>query len=192
MGKMNKDGYSLIEMVISVAVSVVVMMGLVTIMSYVSRSMSVTEAKVSLQDEAKDAMNHLSSYAAEASSFQFNVIDGKQVLALTKKTVETKTAVPVSGTGATVDTKTETCFYWRDGGKLYFASYGEPGVAMVSLPSDQEHILAEDVVDFQCSSKVDETDESRILKKKVLHVELKMKSTNAEVSSSDDVYLRNQ
>ncbi len=190
--KKNKNGYSLIEMVISVAVSAIVMMGLVTIMGYVSRSMSVTEAKVSLQDEAKDAMNHLSGYAEESSSFQFVDIDGKQVLALTKKIVETKTAVPTSGTAATVDTRSETCYYWMDSGKLYFASYGESGVSMYSLPSDKKHILAEDVVDFQCRSKVDETDESRILKKKVLHVELKLESANAEMSSSEDVYLRNQ
>ena len=50
--KMNKEGFSLIELVIAMAVTVVVMSGIITLIAYSTRSMNLTQARAALQVQA--------------------------------------------------------------------------------------------------------------------------------------------
>lgn len=68
MKKMNKEGFSLIELVIAMAVTVVVMSGIITLIAYSTRSMNLTQARAALQDQAKDSVNHISTRVMEGGS----------------------------------------------------------------------------------------------------------------------------
>lgn len=68
MRKMNKEGFSLIELMIAMAISVIVMAGIITLIAYSTRSMNLTQARAALQDQAKDSVNHISTHVMEGNS----------------------------------------------------------------------------------------------------------------------------
>lgn len=68
MKKMYKEGFSLIELMIAMAITVIVMAGIITLIAYSTRSMNLTQARAALQDQAKDAVNHISTRVMEGNS----------------------------------------------------------------------------------------------------------------------------
>lgn len=68
MIKKNKEGFSLIELMIAMAVTVIVMAGIITLIAYSTRSMNLTQARAALQDQAKDSVNHISTRVMEGNT----------------------------------------------------------------------------------------------------------------------------
>ena len=74
MNKLNqvvhgkKEGFSLVEMMIAMAVSVIVITGIISLIAYSTRSMSITQARAALQDAAKDSVAHISTHVMEGES----------------------------------------------------------------------------------------------------------------------------
>ncbi len=64
----EKEGFSLVEMVIAMAVTVIVMAGIISLIAYSTRSMSITQARAALQDAAKDSVAHISTHVMEGDS----------------------------------------------------------------------------------------------------------------------------
>ena len=64
----QKEGFSLIELMIAMAITVIVMAGIITLIAYSTRSMNLTQARAALQDQAKDSVNHISIHVMEGSS----------------------------------------------------------------------------------------------------------------------------
>lgn len=190
--KKMRNGYSLVELLIAVAISTVVLLGLLAILGYGLRSMGRTQAKVELQNEAKDVMNHITSYAME-SSVKLEWRDSSKSLLIVNKKYNLDDSE---------DTASETRYvYWQSGNELYFAGVNDP--TAVSPDPDkitdaepyptadpgndyEKFLLAENVTDFEC--KIVKPNEGS--EKCELEVTLKMDNGTAEYESTKTVYLR--
>ena len=64
--KLNNKGFSLVELLLAVVISTVVFGAITALIAFSSRSMRDTNARVELQNQAKDALNHIESYSLEA------------------------------------------------------------------------------------------------------------------------------
>ncbi|MBO4396688.1 MAG: type II secretion system protein [Eubacterium sp.] len=71
MGKPNKvrEGFSLIEMIIAMAIVGFVMSGVILLMSYSTNTMRRTSNMVNLQNQVKDALLHITTYLQEGNDF---------------------------------------------------------------------------------------------------------------------------
>ena len=169
--KLNNKGFSLIELLIALAVSAIVMTVILALMGYTSNQMAMTQQKVSIQDEAKDILNHIVNYGQEGSSAEWSDSGVKHLII---RNNSDKAAI-----------KRKEVVYWFIGNEMYFASTEDVNVA--SLAADKKHLLGENVEDFICEVK--ENSES---KTKYITVDLKMKTEKANMSCTNNVYLRNQ
>ena len=61
MKQKSKEGFSLVEMLIALAASSIVMLAIMMIMGFCTSTMRRTQQRVDLQEQAKDAMNHISA-----------------------------------------------------------------------------------------------------------------------------------
>ena len=161
----------MVELLIALAVSAVVMTVILALMGYTSNQMSITQQKVSIQDEAKDILNHIVNYGQEGSSAEW--FDGGVKYLV------------IHNDSDTVDVKRKEVVYWFIGKELYFASTED--VNLASLSADKRHLLGENVDDFECNV-VDNADSNT----KYIKVDLKMKTEKANMSCTNNVYLRNQ
>lgn len=66
--KLNNKGFSLVEILIAVAVSTIVFGAITALIVFASNSSRQTNARITLQNEAKDAVNHMEAYIIEAQS----------------------------------------------------------------------------------------------------------------------------
>lgn len=66
--KLNNKGFSLVEVSIAVAVSTIVFGVITALIVFASNSSRQTNARITLQNEAKDAVNHMEAYIIEAQS----------------------------------------------------------------------------------------------------------------------------
>lgn len=64
--KLNNKGFSLVELMLAVLISTIVFGAITALIAFSSGSMRETNARVELQNQAKDAMNHIESYSLEA------------------------------------------------------------------------------------------------------------------------------
>ena len=64
--KLNNKGFSLVELMLAVVISTVVFGAITALIAFSSRSMRDTNARVEIQNQAKDALNHIESYSLEA------------------------------------------------------------------------------------------------------------------------------
>lgn len=64
--KLNNKGFSLVELMLAVVISTVVFGAVTGLIAFSSRSMKDTNARIKLQNQAKDALNHVESYILEA------------------------------------------------------------------------------------------------------------------------------
>lgn len=178
----------MVELMIAIAVSSTVMLAVIALLGYGSRSLNLTQAKVALQDQAKDAINHISSYCMEASEVEWDT--GHKVLTVKKDKIKNE------GEAEAKVESVDTYLYWFQGEAVYFASLADLAAAegvepsefsFSSLTADKKHLLADKVKNFECEITEDEK-----TKRKILHVQMKMKDEISEFSCEKDIFMRNQ
>jgi len=188
MKREYKEGFSLVEMLIAMAITGILMVALISLMGYSTRNMRQTQERVSLQEQAKDAFNHIAAYAMEATTFEWD--DANKALKVTRTEVD--------DTADKAKTATEVdYYYWQVDDKIYFAS--EQALADEAGETDLEaftpsyaaaanHLMAENVDSFSCEKKEPDTSENKAR----LFVTLGMASDMATYESTRDVCMRNQ
>lgn len=167
-----RDGFSLVEMLIAMAVTSIVLIALLMILSYSMRSANITEARTGVQDAAKDAMNHISSHVQEANHMKW---DKDHALFILQEDVYVTTA------GKKKLEKKDKYYYYAGGGKLYFKNVSDGDY---TLEYDNSHLLASDVDTFEAEPDKNENT--------VVHVKLEMKNSLASFSCSQDAHIRNK
>lgn len=191
MKKSKRSGYSLVELMIAMAISTIVLAGLLALLGYGTHNMRVAQALVALQNRAKDATNHISTYIMEASEIEWD--DHNKILTVTKKSVPQEIKQEPSGVWKYPDPVVEKCYYWKGTGKdaIYFAKHDKvldpSDNTKVILTPKQEFLLADDIQEFDC-----EIQEDKNTGKKVLHLEIKLSDSITEFTCKKDVYMRNQ
>lgn len=174
MKQLQREGYSLLELIIAAAISVIVLGGLISLLSFGARNMRLTQARVALQNQAKDATNHISTYVMEASEVFWD--EDKNVLTIRQDKTGLDNKVESS----------EQFFYWRFGDGIYFARESE--VDPAALTADKKHLLLDHVTGFDCEVKVN-GDTGR----EFLHVGMKLADADiAEFECEKDISMRNQ
>lgn len=173
--KVNRDGYSLVELLIASAISAVVLGGLITLLAFGTSNMNRTQTRVALQNQAKDAIRHMSTYVMEADDTKWD--DTKKMLTVIKNKVKEDDTVE----------ETEKCFYWRSGEGIYFGKESAGVNPDGTLPSDTKHLLVDKITDFQC--KVEKDGKTG---KKIVHLSMKLEDDSAKFECDQDVSMRNQ
>ncbi|MCM1246495.1 MAG: type II secretion system GspH family protein [Roseburia sp.] len=64
--KLNNKGFSLVELLLAIVISTIVFGAVTALMAFSSNSMRDTEARIEVQNQAKDALNHMESYILES------------------------------------------------------------------------------------------------------------------------------
>lgn len=174
------EGFSLVEMLIAVAVSAIVMTALLALLGYTMRSTSQTQTRVAIQNEAKDAANHMVSHTIEGNHVTWKASQNLMIIERDEEVDETDPS------GVTVKKlkKKETYYYYLSGSNLYFKNVSGGDT---SLTADKKHLLCEDVESF--SAKPDDEDESTV------HIELKLNKDLASeyvFECKQDVHIRNK
>lgn len=183
--KGNNKGFSLVELLIAIAVSSLVMLTMLALWSYATNQMAKANQKVQIQNEAKDIMNHIITNVQEGSEAEYREVGYGPSAVRYLKVVNNSDDVP--------DNKKEIV-YWNIGNKIYYASTdtycsASNTVTIATLSSDDTHLLGDYVDGFVCDIK-----ENAQSKTKYIDVKLDMKATNETVtmSASDKIYMRNQ
>ena len=170
-----RAGYSLIELMIAMAISAIVLTAIIGLIGFATRNMRITQTSVDLQNQAKETLNHMTTYVMEGSRVEWD--DNKKRLTITKDKI-----------GA--DHKPESSlasYYWQDGDAVYFAKDTETKKAV--LTSDKKHLLLDHVKDFTCEKKEDKEKKQ----KDILHISLQLKNEDmAEITCEKEVVMRNQ
>lgn len=143
--KLNDKGFSLIELMLAVVVSTIVFGAITALIAFSSRSMRDTNARVELQNQAKDALNHMESYGMEAERAYWDdtekllilfgaphvddsVVPGTTPEPTSQKMAEDIIAGLCDGTKTLADIKDMKCdsyVYWFADGSVYFAKCSE-------------------------------------------------------------------
>lgn len=89
--KLNNKGFSLVELMLAIVISTIVFGVVTALIAFSSRSMRDTEARIELQNQAKDAMNHMESYALESERAYWD--DSQKLLILFTDEKEAKTMI---------------------------------------------------------------------------------------------------
>lgn len=168
----NNEGFSLVELLVAIAISLVVLSTILALLTYSSNQMADTQAKVKLQDESKDMVNHITNVAMEGSKAEWKNESGIDFLVIE------------NDSDAAEPTRKEVV-YWHIGTNVYFASTTE--VSLDALTADKMHLLAESVASFK--GEVKENEQS---KRKIITLDIKMANERASMECSNNVYLRNQ
>lgn len=174
MRRLEREGYSLVELMITMAITSIVLGGLIMLLSFGARNVRLTQARVALQNQAKDAINHISTYVMEASDIQWDA--GTGVLTIVKDKI---------GLDNNVES-TERFLYWKSGKGIYFARESE--VDPAALTADKKHLLLSDTLVFNC-----EVRENSDTERKILHVVIDLSDEDvAEFKCEKDIFMRNQ
>lgn len=189
MRKGKREGYSLVELLVAMAVSAIVLSTLIALLSYGAHNMRRAHELAALQNQSKDASNHISSYVMEASDVEWD--DTKKVLTVIKETVPQEKDVD----GTYPEKVTEKCYYWlgKDAegiGGIYFAKHSKVAdpsdASKVVLTSKTDYLLTDDIQSFSCEVKKDNK-----TKKEMLHFELELQKNDTKFQCKKDIYLRN-
>lgn len=201
MEKMNKEGYSLVELLIAISVSAIVMLAVIGLLGYGSQSMNQTQAKVALQEEAKDSLNHIAAYVQESTdgAWDDTTHANGDLLALMKKKIKNDGNAKVTETVSTED----IYYYWYlpASKTVYFATrktlLEEQGVpaadldtdmtTVVDLKNEKKHMLVEHVNNFK-AKVIEDTD----TKNKTVHITMKLKDDVSQYECERDINMRNQ
>lgn len=177
----GKKGYSMVELLIALAITGIVMSVVILLLSYGARSMNRTQARVALQDQAKDAMKHMTSYIMEATDVQWDEAAKQLVLQKDKygadgmiASTETYAYMQVSSFSGASDA--------IEGGSLHFQKDPSSGFL-----AQMDNFLTDKVDDFSCEIKKDAKSG-----RKVVHLTLYMKDNYSEFQCDKDIAMRNQ
>jgi len=75
-----RAGYSLIELMIAMAISAIVLTAIIGLIGFATRNMRITQTSVDLQNQAKETLNHMTTYVMEGSHVEWD--DNKKHLLL--------------------------------------------------------------------------------------------------------------
>ena len=67
-----RAGYSLIELMISMAISAIVLTAIIGLIGFATRNMRITQTSVDLQNQAKETLNHMTTYVMEGSHVEWD------------------------------------------------------------------------------------------------------------------------
>ena len=199
--KLNNKGFSLVEVLIAVAVSTIVFGAITALIVFASNSSRQTNARITLQNEAKDAVNHMEAYIIEAQSVVWD--STSDALVLVKDSADAKEVKTSNDTLSNVgpkvsvfNTAKKTFVYWYDktAKKLFFgecrtmASDQTNTVDLTgSLQTDDMYLLSDNVEDFTCKLVKNKKSD-----KYTVNFSVKFKDSVSEYSLDKCVYLRNQ
>ncbi len=202
--KLNNKGFSLVEVLLAVAISTIVFGAITAMMIFATNSMRDTSDKVALQNQVKDAMNHIESYCMEAedASWQKVSAGGQMVDALIvfEKRKDVK-PIRTTSEGAVKAEEVENLesyayVYWlmdddsdaSNGKCLYFGKCSKDGdIKLATLTAADRYLLADGIEKFEC--KIDKNKKSG---KYQIDLKLEAKVNRSEYSTNKTVYLRNQ
>lgn len=208
--KLNNKGFSLIEIMLAVVVSTIVLGTITAMIGFAARSSRETNERVELQNQVKDALNHIESYCMEAEDVKWQKVGSADVLIMFQRRADAKNIISPATDGAVQADQVATLAsdvyaYWffddgdsSKGKNLYFGkcSTAAADVDLTALkPDDSEankkdnriHLLANNVTDFDCKIEKNE-----VSGKYTVNVEVKAKENKIEYDSSKMIYLRNQ
>ncbi len=80
----SREGFSLIEMIIAIAIVGIVMSGVVLLIMHATNSMRRTTNQVTVQNQAKDALTHITSHVQESAAAKFYDADDTHVLIMVR------------------------------------------------------------------------------------------------------------
>lgn len=171
------------------AISSIVLACLLVLLGYGAHNMRISQALVALQNQAKDATNHISTYVMEASDIEWD--EHKRILTVTKKSVPQELKLQPDGSWKYPQPVEEKCYYWKGTDAIYFAKRDKvvdpADNTKVNLTEEQRFLLTDNMQDFDCKIKEDKN-----TGKKVLHLEMKFSNSITEFTCKKDVYMRNQ
>lgn len=197
--KLNNKGFTLVEVLLAVAVSTIVFGALTALIIYSSKSTKLTNEKITIQEEIKDAMNHIESYCMEAETAvwqEFNMSSGKaNALVVFQRRDDIKPFASAATNGAVtvqadrVETLSSYAYvYWFVEGRLYFGKCSDGGnIKLTDLKQDDIYLLADHITDFTCGVQ-----KNKASGKYTIDIKLDGSINNSQYSSGKTVYLRNQ
>lgn len=121
--KLNNKGFSLIELLLAVVISTIVFGAITGLIAFSSNSMRNTNARIELQNQAKDALNHMESYALEAEKAYWDESNKLLVLFYDEEDAEEIIPKLEDGTKTIADIKdldTNSYVYWYKEKSIYF------------------------------------------------------------------------
>jgi prepilin-type N-terminal cleavage/methylation domain-containing protein len=178
--KQSTEGFSLVEMLIAIAISSIVLASLLALLGYSLRSASQTQARVALQNEAKDVVNHIAGYIMEGNHVSYD--ESNHFLTIYKDEEEPE-STPITDTTEYKLKKTEQYCYYLIDGNLYFKNIQKDGKARTDDEDDlKRHLLSDNVKLF--SIEIEEDD-------RTVHIELELEDDNSSFDCKQDVYIRN-
>lgn len=186
--KRNNKGFTLIELIIAVAISVIVLGAASMMLGSAQKSYRIAEETINLQKESQILMERLAGFIMESNYVE---IKGANVLIL--KTVprnKNKTATDLP-TGYVVP-KTKTVVIWQKGNKLYYKEDN-------TEDKDHEFVINTSFLDSwaiedNCISEYIETftPEYVTTKKQQVKISLLMKNGSQSYTLTDDIKIRNE
>ena len=188
--KLNNKGFSLVELMIAIMISTIVLGSVTALIIFSSNSTRMTNAKVNLQNQAKDAFNHIESYCLEAVDASWNNSSRTLLLYSNKEHAKAVSSGAVSLSEIS-SFDSNTYAYWFAGDKIYFGKCSstdpEALVDASALPSDDVYLLADKVEDFNC--KIEKNEKSG---KYTIKFDIIFKDEVSEYHCEKLVYYRNQ
>lgn len=207
--KLDNKGFTLIEIMLAVLVSTLVLGAITVMIGFAARSSRETNERVELQNQVKDAINHIEGYTMEAETVTWQKVGSADVLIVLQRRDDAKKIVSPATDSAvqadqveTLDSNVYAYWFFDDGdstkGKnLYFGKCSRSGDVKLSdlKPDSSEankkgnrvYLLADNITYFDCSVKKND-----VSGKYSVDIELKAKLNRAEYSTNKTVYLRNQ
>lgn len=193
--KLNNKGFSLVEVLLAVAVSTIVFGAITALIVFASRSSKLTNEKITLQNEMKDAVNHIESYCMEAGKVicaDGKVSDGTmtKVLIIFENKEDSAKAISGDAIQASEVKKitTPVYVYWKTSDSLYFGKCSDGGnVDLTSIQSQNMYLLAEHISKFEPA--VNKKENSG---KYTVDIVLEGKLNSSEYKTKKNIYLRNQ
>lgn len=215
----NNEGFSLVELLVAMVITVFVMSGIVTLLSYGTRSMNDTQARAALQDQAKDAVNHISTSVLEGTEINLDE-EGRTRGALLIGKREKK----VNETLGVIEESYNWYLYWVAGNveaggsdllcfirledledetsselslnfdtksaKDRFAELAPLLQSLEAAKKQKGHLLCDDVESFECTTKDDMGGGS--IERNFLHIALELKDERSDFMCEKDITMRNQ
>jgi len=193
--KLNNKGFTLVELLLAIAISTIVLGTLTALTVYASRSTKLTNEKITLQNEVKDAVNHIESYCMEAETASWHTVPATgggtaKVLVVYERRDDMKSIVTSSAVQVDmVETlESDAYAYWFMNGKLYFGKCSHTGdVKIDALEAKDIYLLADHVKEFSCEVKKNEKSV-----KQFVEIYLQAGLGRSEYSCNKTVYIRNQ
>lgn len=198
--KLNNKGFTLVEVLLAVAISTIVFGSITALIIYASRSSKLTNEKITIQEEVKDAMNHIESYCMEAEAASHLTVGGAEVLVLYQRRADLEQITGSVSGGAVQVNKIKDIgkpgsgeasyayAYWWKGGNIYFGKCSNDGdIDLTALPTANQYLLASDITSFTC-----EVNQNPKSKKYSVDLGIEGTINTSKYSSDRTIYIRNQ